>query len=90
MLFPWSKFFPEYLTERIIRHMSIMERLLNEGQSSRFLVQRMINILKEVEEKYSRTRTFIVVGHSLGEDPYEEMILTTLFCFIAINRRWYD
>ena len=72
MLFPWSKFFPEYLNDRIIRHMSILERVLEKGQSSRFIVQRMINILKDVEGKYGKTRTFIVVGHSLGQYEHEK------------------
>ena len=70
LLFPWSRLFPEFLTDRIIRHMSLLERVIESGPSSQSLVDRMINILKDVEKKYGNL-TFIVVGHSLGQNEHK-------------------
>jgi hypothetical protein len=70
--------------------MSILQRVIENGQSSRSLVNQMINILKDVEEKYGKTRTFFVVGHSLGQNEHEKVILSDFFCFASLNRRWHD
>lgn len=69
MLFPWSKFFPEYMTRRLINHMSVLERLMEDDNSTRSFVKQMINTLRLVENTYitNTKRKLIVVGHSLGK-----------------------
>jgi hypothetical protein len=54
------------MTRRIIRHMSVFERLIQSDDSNRYFVNKVIRILREVEKSYADKRTFIVVGHSLG------------------------
>ncbi|CAF3934304.1 unnamed protein product [Adineta steineri] len=66
LLFPWSKLFPDYISSRIIRHMSIIDRLAQNGEQHRLYVQKVIDVLKKVDQVYGKTHTFIVVGHSLG------------------------
>ncbi|CAF1241709.1 unnamed protein product, partial [Didymodactylos carnosus] len=68
ILFPWSKLFPEYLNSRIIKHLSILERLVNQNlkQSKRFYVQQLVPKLKVIRQKYPKIRSFIILGHSLG------------------------
>lgn len=68
LLFPWSKLFPDYITSRIIRHMSTIERLVDSGEQYRSYTQKVIDALKKVEQAYGKTHTFIVVGHSLGRN----------------------
>lgn len=67
MLFPWSKLFPEYLTSKIVQHMSLLKKLNRRSEESkRFYVLQMIEILKRIYEKHSQKKSFIVLGHSLG------------------------
>ncbi len=68
ILFPWSKLFPEYLTSRIIKHLSILERLVNANirqlNKQRFYLQQLVPILKRIRQLYRNKRSFILVGHS--------------------------
>lgn len=67
ILFPWSKFFPEDLTSKIIWHLSLLKQLSHRSEESkRFYVLQMIKILEKIHRKYLSKRTFVVVGHSLG------------------------
>ena len=67
-MFPWSKLFPEYLTARIIKHLSILERLVNKNlqqlNKQRFYLQQLIPKLKEIRRIYHDKRSLILVGHS--------------------------
>lgn len=69
--------------------MSALEEIVDNSQSSRSLVNRMIDVLKQVGGTYSQTRTFIVVGHSLGKIGREKMVLNN-FYFVWTNRRRVD
>ncbi len=68
ILFPWSRLFPEYLTSRIIKHLSILERLVSESlkqlNKQRFYLQQLIPILRKIRRLYRDRRSFILVGHS--------------------------
>lgn len=68
ILFPWSKLFPEYLTSRIIKHLSILERLVNTDMKNlnkqRFYLQQLVPKLKRIRQFYRNKRSFILVGHS--------------------------
>jgi hypothetical protein len=68
ILFPWSKLFPEYMTARIIKHLSILERLVNVNlkqlNKQRFYLQQLVPKLKRIRQLYRNKRSFILVGHS--------------------------
>lgn len=68
ILFPWSKLFPEYLTARIIKHLSILERLINVNlkqlNKQRFYLQQLVPKLKHIRQLYRDKRSLILVGHS--------------------------
>ncbi|CAF0932459.1 unnamed protein product [Adineta steineri] len=70
ILFPWSKLFPEYMTARIIKHLSILERLVNvnlkQFNKKRFYLQQIVPKLRRIRQLYRHKRSFILVGHSLG------------------------
>ncbi|UJR21452.1 hypothetical protein I4U23_024537 [Adineta vaga] len=70
ILFPWSKLFPEYMTARIIKHLSILERLVSTNMKQlnkqRFYLQQLVPKLKRIRQLYRNKRSFILVGHSLG------------------------
>lgn len=59
---------------RIIRHMSILERLIEDDQPQRSYVEQIVDIVKQVERVYGDSRAFIVVGHSLGSDSYKILL----------------
>ena len=68
ILFPWSKLFPEYLTVRIIKHLSILERLVNTNlkqlNKQRYYLRQLIPKLKRIRKIYRDKRSLILVGHS--------------------------
>jgi putative lipase involved disintegration of autophagic bodies len=70
VLFPWARLYPNYLNKLIIQYMSMLERLVLEGEytnlSKRFYVSQMIKTLEQISKKYPKQRSFILVGHSLG------------------------
>jgi hypothetical protein len=56
------------MTARIIKHLSILERLVNvdlkQLNRQRFYLQQLVPKLKKIRQLYRNKRSFILVGHS--------------------------
>ena len=56
------------MTSRIIKHLSILERLVNVNlkqlNKRRFYLQQLVPKLKRIRQLYPKKRSFILVGHS--------------------------
>jgi hypothetical protein len=56
------------MTARIIKHLSILERLVNVNlkqlNKKRFYLQQLVPKLKRIRQLYRNKRSFILVGHS--------------------------